>query len=162
MGSMEDKRVLVVDDDAAIRGLLCTVVKREQVAVDYAADGAAAIKMLQQRSYSLVLLDLMMPRLDGFGVIDFLKQNPIEPKPVVLVLSAYEDQKLKDIDSEIVAGVMRKPFEVADIGRLVHACVSGPRSDVARLLQLSRDRALQSFPNESFLSPPDDESFRDH
>lgn len=125
--SLEKKetRVLVADDDQAIRQLVCTIVKREGLEVDCAADGAEAIEMLRQHNYSVLLVDLMMPRVDGFGVIDYLKTHPAPQKPVVLVISAYADQKFKEVDPNIVTGIVRKPFEVADLGNLVRLCVDG-------------------------------------
>ncbi|HEX6098839.1 MAG TPA: response regulator [Thermoanaerobaculia bacterium] len=118
-------RVLVADDDQAIRQLVCTIVKREGLEVDCVADGAEAIEMLGQYHYAVVLIDLMMPRVDGFGVIEHLKSNPPDYKPVVLVITAYADQTFKKVDPEVVTGVVRKPFEVADIGNVVRLCVAG-------------------------------------
>ena len=147
--ALNPTRILVVDDDQSIRQLVCTIVQREQFTVDCAADGVEAIEMLKKHRYSLILLDLMMPRLDGFGVIDFLKKHPQELKPVVLVITAYADQKFKEVDSTIVAGVIRKPFEVADLGSLVRLCVSGFQSELTQKLYVSRDRAIRDFARES-------------
>jgi CheY-like chemotaxis protein len=118
-------RVLVADDDPAIRQLVSTIMKRERLVVDAAADGLEAIEYLKQHDYSVILLDLMMPRLDGFGVVEYLKANPGLFKPVVLVISAYADQQFKQVDANMVAGVLRKPFEVSDLGNLVRLCVHG-------------------------------------
>ena len=120
-----EARVLVADDDQAIRQLVCTILQREGLEVDCVADGQEAIEKLEQHEYAVVLLDLMMPRVDGFGVAAYLKENPPTNKPVVLVISAYADQKFKQVDPDVVAGVLRKPFEVANIGSLVRLCVHG-------------------------------------
>lgn len=121
----KETRVLVADDDQAIRQLVCTIVKREGLEVDCAADGAEAIEMLREHDYAVLLIDLMMPRVDGFGVIDYVKNHPSRQKPVVLVITAYADQKFKEVDPNVVTGVVRKPFEVADLGNLVRLCVDG-------------------------------------
>jgi CheY-like chemotaxis protein len=121
----KETRVLVADDDQAIRQLVCTIVKREGLEVDCAADGAEAIEMLREHDYSVLLVDLMMPRVDGFGVIEYVKAHPPAQKPVVLVITAYADQKFKEVDPTIVTGVLRKPFEVAELGNLVRLCVDG-------------------------------------
>jgi len=120
-----EARVLVADDDQAIRQLVCTILQREGLEVDCVADGQEAIEKLEQHDYAVILLDLMMPRVDGFGVAAYLKENPPANKPVVLVVSAYADQKFKEVDPDVVAGVLRKPFEVANIGSLVRLCVHG-------------------------------------
>lgn len=127
----DDPRILIVDDDLSIRQLLSTIVKRERLKVDLAADGEEAIAKLQEREYSVILLDLMMPHVDGFGVIDHLRAHPQSTKPVVLVITAYADQKFKQVDPNVVAGVLRKPFEVAEIGNLVRLCATGIEEEIA-------------------------------
>lgn len=125
-------KVLVADDDQSIRKLICTIVQRERIEIDSAADGQAAVEHLSEKEYSVILLDLMMPRLDGFGVIDYLKAHPQSRKPVVIVITAYADQKFREVDPEIVAGVIRKPFEVAEIGSIVRLCVTAFESVESR------------------------------
>src|ERR1044071_5770727 len=126
-----ETRILVADDDQAIQQLVTTIMRREQLSVDSVADGAEAIEKLQEHQYAVILLDLMMPRVDGFGVIEYISKHPQLHKPVVLVISAYADQKFKQVDPNIVAGVLRKPFEVSDVGNLVRLCVNG-YDEVAR------------------------------
>src|ERR1043166_1937564 len=118
-------RILIADDDASIRQLLTTIVRRERLTVDAATDGEDAIHKLQEHEFSVILLDLMMPHVDGFGVIDYLRKHPPSMKPVVLVITAYADQKFKRVDPDVVAGVLRKPFEVAELGSLVRLCAAG-------------------------------------
>ena len=157
----EDKqtepRVLVADDDPSIRQLVCTIVKREGFAVDCAADGVEAIQFLEHHDYAVILLDLMMPRLDGFGVIEWLRHHPAEAKPVVLVITAYADQKFKQVDPEIVSGVLRKPFEVADLGGLVRLCISGFDSELAahRLYVTTGDPAIRELMRQRLWTQPD-------
>jgi len=117
MAKVSRARALVADDDPSIRQLLCTIVRRERFDVDSVADGAQAIEKLQQHEYDIILLDLMMPRVDGFDVIDYLKENPPTTKPVVLVITAYADQKFKEVDASVVAEVVPKPFEIAELAR---------------------------------------------
>ena len=104
-----------------------------------------AIEKLEENDYSVILLDLMMPRLDGFGVVDYLRENPPLVKPVVLVITAYADQKFKQVDPAIVSGVLRKPFEVADLGNLMRLCVNGFNDELSQKLYLSKDRAIRDF-----------------
>jgi len=138
-------RVLVADDDHSIRQLLCTIVRREHFEVDAVADGGEAIAKLQQHQYAVILLDLMMPRISGFDVIDFLKAHPQTVKPVVLVITAYADQKFREVDPAIVAGVLRKPFEIADLGGIVRLCMNGVNAQVTDHLYSSNDRSIRDF-----------------
>ena len=138
-------RVLVADDDPSIRQLLCTIVRRERFEVDCVADGAEAIAKLRASEYAVILLDLMMPRVSGFDVIEHLKQHPPAVKPVILVISAYADQRFKEVDASIVAGVLRKPFEIADLGGIVRLCINGMDSEMTGQLYTSSDRTVRSF-----------------
>jgi len=115
------KRVLVVDDDQEIRGLLTSVLRRRDLAVDEAADGAGALDLLRQNIYSVVVLDLLMPNIDGFGVLDAL-DSALAP-PVVLVITAADRSLVKRLDPQRIHGVVRKPFDADDLASLVVACV---------------------------------------
>jgi CheY-like chemotaxis protein len=130
------QRVLVADDDQSIRQLVSTIVKRENLFVDAVADGVEAIESLKRHDYAVVLLDLMMPRLDGFGVITWLKENPPAVKPIILVITAYADQSFKEVDPDLVSGILRKPFEVADLGNLIRLCVSGFNEELGQKLEV--------------------------
>ena len=114
------KRVLVVDDDADIRELLVSVLSRRDLVVDQAGDGSEALDLLRQNSYSVVLLDLLMPNVDGFGVLDEL--DSAISTPVVLVITGAERSLLKQLDAQRIHGVVRKPFDAEDLGNLVVAC----------------------------------------
>ena len=133
-----ETRVLVADDDQSIRQLLCTIVRRERLEVDCVSDGQEAIDRLGEHEYSVILLDLMMPRVDGFDVIEWLRQHPPKNKPVVLVITAYADQRFKKVDPNIVAGVIRKPFEIAELGNIVRLCVAGFDAEVGHHVNPSR------------------------
>jgi CheY-like chemotaxis protein len=140
-----EPRVLVADDDNSIRQLVRTIVHREGIAVDEASDGYEAIEKLKETQYAVILLDLMMPRVDGFGVIEYLKDHPSPRKPIVLVITAYADQKFKGVDPDVVAGVVRKPFEIAEIGNLVKLCIHGlDQLTHGDLLQAS-DRSIREL-----------------
>jgi CheY-like chemotaxis protein len=114
------KRVLVVDDDAPIRELLTSVLSRRELIVDQAADGAEALDLLRQNTYSVVLLDLLMPNVDGFGVLDEI--GSAISTPVVLVITGAERAMVKELDPQRIHGVVRKPFDAEDLANLVTAC----------------------------------------
>lgn len=144
-GNVQRPRVLVADDDQSIRQLLCTIVRRERFEVDCVADGAEAISKLRENEYAVILLDLMMPRVSGFEVIDYLKEHRPAVKPVILVITAYSDQRFKEVDASIVAGVLRKPFEIADLGGIVRLCINGLDGEMTDRLYASSDRAVRNL-----------------
>lgn len=153
-GGMQLPRVLVADDDPAIRHLVSRIIQREGMEVDVASDGEAAIELLGENEYAVILLDLMMPRTDGFGVIEHLRKHPPSTKPVVLVVTAYADQKFKEVDPTVVAGVLRKPFEVADLGSLVRLCVNADDPTAHQRLSRSRDATIRELAHRRFSADP--------
>lgn len=79
-----------------------------------AADGNDAIDQLTNHHFDLFLLDLMMPKLDGFAVLEKLEASGIESPPV-LVASAASPQLVQRLPSGSVAGVIGKPFDVIEL-----------------------------------------------
>lgn len=117
-----EKRILVVDDDDAIRALLFTILRRRGYKVDVARNGVEAVERCQRCLYAVVLLDLMMPRMSGYEVLDCLGREPAETRPVVIVLTAgLEPRKL---DTSLVAGTMHKPFDIDLLIDTVSGCLS--------------------------------------
>ncbi len=114
------KRVLVVDDDATIREILFSALSRRDLIIDQAADGSEALDLLRQNSYSVVLLDLLMPNIDGFGVLEEI--GSAISTPVVLVITGADRSLLTQLDAQRIHGVVRKPFDPEDIATLVVAC----------------------------------------
>ncbi|MDM7997408.1 MAG: sigma-54 dependent transcriptional regulator [Acidobacteriota bacterium] len=80
-------RVLVVDDEEIMRDVLSALLTSESYAVDLAENGAQALEMIQDGDYDAMLLDLMMPEVDGIQVLEELRK--IENSPVAIVLTAY-------------------------------------------------------------------------
>lgn len=87
-GQSPGMRVLVVDDSERVRKTLATGLRAHGMAVETAADGAEALAMLNGLTFDLVVLDLMMPRVDGMQVLQALKGR--SEKPRILVLSARD------------------------------------------------------------------------
>src|SRR5207245_2684504 len=74
-GSVPGARALVVDDDDPIRKMLATLVALHGFDVETARDGAEAIERLDEDGFTLVVLDLMMPRVDGYAVLPHIKES---------------------------------------------------------------------------------------
>ena len=110
--------VLVVDDDVAIRTLVSRLFARRGDNVQSAADGEAAIACLEHYEFDLVVLDLMMPRTDGFGVLSYLERRK-DPRPRVIVMTAAVPALVQRVPENLVAGVIAKPFDLAALLALV-------------------------------------------
>lgn len=119
---MLNARVLIVEDDPAIRGLLAALLEREAIGFDTAADGAQALQRLSEHQYGLVLLDLMMPRVDGFQLLDAVGLLP--ERPVVIVMSAFDQVTYGKFDPELVSAVVKKPFDIHEIAQVVRSILA--------------------------------------
>lgn len=114
--------ILVVDDDDAIRTMVERVLRREQFDVESARDGYEAIEKLTRNDYGTILLDLMMPRVDGLGVLRFLEQNPAPPR--VIVMTANMQGGSEAADRKPVFRVLSKPFDIKELIGHVRECVT--------------------------------------
>ena len=110
-------RALVVEDDPAIRRLVTKLLTRRGVGTDTAADGRIAIDKLRTESYSVIVLDLMVPEISGFEVIDFVKNAGL--KIPIAVVSAVSQQALTRLDLDIVKLVISKPFDVDEFTKAI-------------------------------------------
>jgi DNA-binding response OmpR family regulator len=120
----ESTDVLITDDDAGIRQLVCVALRRHELSCDTAVDGRQALECLRAKDYAVLLLDLMMPQLDGFGVLDVMGSWELPPDsgPIVLVMSAFDGRDLPVI-GESAHALIRKPFDLPDLAELVSGCV---------------------------------------
>jgi len=114
------KKVLVVDDDDAIRVMVERVLKREQFEVESARDGFEAIEKLTRNDYATILLDLMMPRVDGHGVLRYLEERPAPPS--VIVMTANVNGAHETRDARPVFRILSKPFDILQLVSHVRDC----------------------------------------
>jgi len=113
--------LLVVDDDEQIRKLLVTVMRRQGFNVDQATNGAEALDAIANRQFDVMLLDLMMPIVSGFEVLDKLDSANFRPR-CVLVVSAVPEHYLETVRKH-AAAIVGKPFDVSTLGDKVRACM---------------------------------------
>jgi len=104
------KRLMVVDDDLYIRDLYVEILKGEGYTVESAQNGEEALNKLKEGGYDLILLDIMMPKLDGLGVMDALSANPPQTKngPILLLTNLDHDPLIKDALSKGAAAFIVK------------------------------------------------------
>src|SRR5437870_4265252 len=105
---MAKRAVLVVEDDDATQQVLRVMLRRHDAAVEAAFDGQTAIERLQSGEFDTVILDLMLPKMNGFQVAQVIRA--LEPRPKLIVLSALA-QHFGDRFPEGTV-VLQKPFEV--------------------------------------------------
>jgi DNA-binding NtrC family response regulator len=112
---MADKsRILVVDDEEALRTVLSSELKGEGYDVDTASDGDEAISVVQNKKFDLLLLDIKMPKVDGFEVLKFVKKS--FPSIKVIMLTGFADLK-NAIESKKLGAedFVSKPYDLVDL-----------------------------------------------
>ena len=105
---MKKCAALIVEDDESVQRLLQVVVRKHCRTVDLAVDGEAAIAMVREGCYDLVLLDLMLPKVNGLAVSEAIQALPVKPK--VIVLSAISRYFADRFPEDTL--VLQKPFDI--------------------------------------------------
>lgn len=128
--------ILTVDDESAVTDLIAYHLGRVGHHVVTAASGREALEAVRTHHPDLMILDLMLPDLDGFGVCEILRQNPATATLPVIILSAWTSPEARDVGLELGAlEFLCKPFS--------------PLQLVARVNQL-----LELKPNPETVSSP--------
>ncbi|HEX2121346.1 MAG TPA: response regulator [Thermoanaerobaculia bacterium] len=115
------RRVLVVEDDTATRTLLGAGLSTDFEVAD-AANGREAIERIEQSAFDSVVLDLMMPVMDGFGVLHFLEANRPELLHRVVVVTGAADHLTSLLPVARLAAVLTKPCGIAELSSAVTRC----------------------------------------
>ncbi|HSP16365.1 MAG TPA: response regulator [Thermoanaerobaculia bacterium] len=113
MNTTKKVSLLIVDDDPPIRRLLERVAVRAGFDVDTARDGVEALEKMEKRQYAIAIIDLMMPRLSGYDLVQ--KISLLDPRPVIIVATALTNGDVAKIDDTLVRRVIRKPFDVKSV-----------------------------------------------
>jgi len=110
---MTEKQIkcLVVDDDPSIRLLVQRALQKSGFEAATASDGVEALRMLEENEFDLLILDLMMPRLNGFDVVERLRSNA-STTPKILIMTAASPNVLRDLPVDRVGKIISKPFEL--------------------------------------------------
>ena len=113
------KIILVVEDELEIRQLLANYLRNEGFSVSEAEDGVAAIELFGKEKFDLVILDILIPKIDGYGVCELIKSKSDVP---VIFLSALGDERsmIKGYDS-FADDYVTKPFSMPVFLRKVKA-----------------------------------------
>ena len=107
-------RIMVVDDEEALRTVLSSELEGEGYEVGSAGDGQEAIDILTKQEFDLILLDIKMPNVDGFEVLKFVKDR--HPKTKVVMLTGFADLK-NAIESKKLGAedFVSKPYDLVDL-----------------------------------------------
>ncbi|MEO6867830.1 MAG: response regulator, partial [Gaiellales bacterium] len=118
---LEKVRVLVADDDAGLRALCRAALEMEGFDVIEASHGDAAVTAARSESPDVLLLDVGMPHLDGWGVLEALSDDEATADiPVVMMTGSASQENLDRADRAGVLDFISKPFEPVDLIGTIH------------------------------------------
>lgn len=110
------KNILIVEDDQHIRKLLNILIRKDDISIEEAIEGNEALEKVLEKPYDLVILDLMMPNVDGFSILKQMRENPPTANvPVIIVTAKTEDKDLMKGYSMGANYYITKPFEPQDL-----------------------------------------------
>jgi len=127
-------RILVVEDDTASRTALAQCLREEQCTVYEAADGVAGLELAGREAPQLVILDLMLPKLDGIHVLEKLRQSSAVP---VIVVSARRGENDRVEALNLGADdYLTKPFTVRELLARIRAILRRSENEVTTLITI--------------------------
>ena len=127
--------VAIVDDDAAVRDLLLDCLELEGFTVQAAADGPAGLDLVAQMRPGCVVLDIMMPGLDGHAVLRQLRERYGYTIPVIMLTAAAGDEQAWQAWSGGVDYFLPKPFELDELVEKILALAANAESSFVQLAE---------------------------
>jgi CheY-like chemotaxis protein len=122
-------KVLLIDDDPHLRTILSRVLKRNDFDVVIAEDGATGLRVAKRQRPDLIVLDIIMPGMDGFEVAQRLQSDPISARIPIMVLTAYATPYGRKMAVEVgIDDFTTKPFNIDDIVTKAKALTTTPRT----------------------------------
>ena len=113
------RKILIVEDDRSIQALLHDFIKEAGYEVALASDGVRALALFSEQSFDLVLLDIMLPKIDGYGVCEVIRQKSDVPIIMLTALDGEENQ-IRGLDLQ-ADDYITKPFSMPVLIRKISA-----------------------------------------
>lgn len=127
-------RILIVDDEPILREMAELAFEQKGFECDSAADGIEALQRIGERSYDVVVTDLLMPRMNGGELVIRLCNLPSAPI-VIVHTSVLEPEVIRGLKSEGVAEVVSKPANYSEIAGTIQALLERQRSSMGRSIR---------------------------
>jgi len=123
------KRILIIEDEMEIQEILTEFLREYGYVIDNASDGAAGIAQFKEEKYDLILLDIMMPRIDGLAVLELIREK--SNIPIILITAMEtEEYQIKGFDLK-ADDYITKPFSMNLVIRRIEAVLRRTQSDEA-------------------------------
>ena len=142
--------ILIADDSASVRRVLAEMLTPVGYTITFAADGAEALRMVQASPPHLILMDIRMPKMDGYEVCQRLKQDPATTGiPVLMVTGMDETDDIRQALQHGADGYIMKPFHMEQLRATIHEMLQRATSGTlpGRFFRKSPPASSQSEPS---------------
>ncbi|MFH1478954.1 MAG: response regulator [Candidatus Omnitrophota bacterium] len=113
---LETKKIMIVDDEEDIRRLLKIRLEREGFELVIAEDGEIGLRLAEAEKPDLIVLDIVMPNMDGYTCLKELRKLPTTKDIPVIMFSGKEEDKVRDLFAfQKISAYIEKPFDLEDL-----------------------------------------------
>ncbi len=134
---MNNKKILIVDDDEETRNVMSYWFKQRGYNVDSSSNGKDALEHIKGDSYSMAFVDLRMPGMSGFELVERLRENRCKVSKLALMSGSWTPEQRRQAD-DLGCAVFVKPFQLSEILHWLQRCESeiGARKTTRRLARV--------------------------
>jgi DNA-binding response OmpR family regulator len=122
----DQKKILLVEDDMFLRELCVVKLEKSKYDVDFAANGKEGLELMISGDYDVVLLDIMLPEMDGFEILEEYNKNPRPVKPIIIMLTNLSERD--QVDKALTSGaddyIIKAHFSPSEIVQKVEEWLS--------------------------------------
>src|SRR5436305_13919864 len=115
-------KVLIAEDDDAVRLLFVTALRNEPLEVHAISDGLDALRLAEQCEYAVVVLDLMMPVVNGFDFLATYSRLHPRSRALILVVTAFDERVTAKLLPAQVHALITKPFDILQLVAIIREC----------------------------------------
>lgn len=138
------RHILAADDDPAFRAMFQLAAAKVGVEAQIVSGGREAVNAMKLKRFDVVLMDLNMPSLSGWDVLDFLRSRQDARPRRLFVVTGFRDQDMSSADRELVTAALYKPVALDDLRALISASLGPDPLDLRAILKNTRHRAFAS------------------
>ena len=132
---MDKTCILIVDDNPEIREIINVLLGGEGFEVSEAANGAQALTLIEQRDFDLIILDIMMPKADGFAVLSFIRQRNDDTPVLFLTAKDSVSDRVKGLDSG-ANDYLIKPFSLEELCARLRSMLRTSHGQISNILSV--------------------------